>query len=119
MPERPFSFGKKYKIRKTKEYHAVYQKRKILRNHILKIYYAPNQLPYTRMGMAIRKRTGKAYLRNRIKRLFREAFRLSRPQLPKGLDIILVPNFSKGNIPHLQLIQHSLLQLLKQTHHKS
>ncbi len=35
-------------------------------------------------------------IRNRLKRLLREAFRLSRDELPGGLDLVLVPVKTHG-----------------------
>ena len=107
-----FSFPKKYRLRKNAEYKRVYNKRKIISDKVLKIYWAPSELDLTRMGMAVARRHGKAYLRNRIKRLFREAFRLSRPQLPIGLDLVLIPHFPRGKVPSLESIQESLIKLV-------
>ncbi|MCL4107120.1 UNVERIFIED_CONTAM: hypothetical protein GTU68_039112 [Idotea baltica] len=45
----------------------------------------------TRIGLSVSKKNGNAICRNRIKRLLREAFRLSRLELPVGLDLILIP----------------------------
>ena len=44
----------------------------------------------TRIGITVSKKVGKAHQRNRVKRLVREAFRLNRCRLPKGLDVVLV-----------------------------
>lgn len=45
----------------------------------------------TRIGLAVAVRHGNAVRRNRIKRLCREAFRLSRGDLPDGWDLVVVP----------------------------
>lgn len=45
----------------------------------------------SRFGVSVGRRHGGAVRRVRIKRVLREAFRLSRCGLPRGLDIICVP----------------------------
>ena len=50
-----------------------------------------NELDQTRIGLSVSKKHGNAIRRSRIKRLLREAFRLSQYDLPKGLDLILIP----------------------------
>jgi ribonuclease P protein component len=45
----------------------------------------------TRVGFSISKKNGNSPMRHRIRRLLREAFRLSQHDLPDGLDLILIP----------------------------
>jgi ribonuclease P protein component len=50
--------------------------------------------------------------RNRWKRLLREAYRLSRPDLPGGLDLVLIPR--AGIEPELEALRRSLARLVTQ-----
>lgn len=50
-----------------------------------------NQFKQTRLGITVSRRYGNAVLRNRFKRIVREAFRLSRHQLVVGIDINIRP----------------------------
>ncbi len=52
---------------------------------------SPNGLGRTRLGAASTRRLGNAVQRNRQKRLVREAFRLTKHELPQGLDIVVLP----------------------------
>jgi len=50
-----------------------------------------NGLAHSRLGLSVGKSVWKsAVKRNRVRRIFREAFRLSYPDLPQGLDIVMI-----------------------------
>ena len=44
-----------------------------------------------RVGMAVTKKIGTAVMRNRVKRVLRECFRLHQALLPPALDLVIVP----------------------------
>ena len=63
-----------------------------MRNAVLRISYLrrEDEGP-ARLGLAVSRRAGNAVVRNRIKRLVREAFR-TRPRLfPPGIDVVVSP----------------------------
>jgi ribonuclease P protein component len=56
------------------------------------VHGAENGLDHARLGISIsRRKIRKATARNRVKRILREAFRLSKPDLPRGIDLVIVP----------------------------
>ena len=55
------------------------------------VYFrVPNDLEW-RVGMAVTKKIGKAVVRNRVKRVLRECFRLNQTLIPPALDLVIVP----------------------------
>lgn len=62
----------------------------VKRHPDLLLSYIPNNLPHNRYGFITAKRLGKAVVRNRIRRLLREAVRLHHPQVKPGYDMVFI-----------------------------
>ena len=84
-------FTKKEHLLKGKQYDAVFKNGRSVRDDQLRIQNAPNGLDYSRIGLVVGRKVGNAVRRNRVKRLFREVFRLNREGLPKGFDFVFLP----------------------------
>ena len=70
------------RLRNPAEFRAVYEKGSRFDGRLMTIFVQPNGLGCQRLGItASRKMARHAVDRNRAKRLLREAFRLSRPEL--------------------------------------
>lgn len=63
----------------------------------LVLWYKPAPLGKddVRMGLVVSRKLGSAVVRNRVKRLLREAFRLNRERLKSGVDYVLSPRCSE------------------------
>lgn len=106
-----YGFPKSCHLRTGREFARVYdQKQKAGDEHLL-VFAALNDLEQTRIGLSVSRKQGNAVRRSRIKRLLREAFRLSRPDLRGGLDLILIPRI--GSEPGLDEFRRSLVKLTK------
>jgi ribonuclease P protein component len=86
-----FTFRPHEHLRRPADFQRVYDRRRSVSNEWLIVYACPNGLPHTRLGLSVSRKVGGAVERNRRRRLFREAFRLTRHQMPTGLDLILIP----------------------------
>jgi len=79
-------------LRKKRDYARVYAEGKRARGRLILVVAAPGLNPLSaRMGLSVgRKFNPSAVVRNRARRVLRDAFRLQRRQLPH-LDLILIP----------------------------
>ena len=107
---KPFGLSKKERLARQKDYEAVYGAKRVYSDGRLRIYVRPNGLGYSRIGYAVGKRIGGAVERSRLKRLIREAYRRQKPELPQGLDFVVIPK--SGGKYTLDEISLSLKNLL-------
>ena len=98
-----------YRVRLRRDFQRAYQRRCTASDGLLLVFACPNGLPHPRLGLSVSRRIGTAVIRNRWKRLLREAFRLSRRCLPPGIDLIVVPR--AGSEPELSVLLRSLPRL--------
>lgn len=80
------------RVRSSDDFKRVYAARLSVRLPEITVAYAPNGLARTRLGLSVSTKNGNAVIRNRIKRVFRAAFRETRGVFPAGLDCVLIPN---------------------------
>ncbi|HET9177044.1 MAG TPA: ribonuclease P protein component [Terriglobia bacterium] len=92
------------------EFQRVYEQGQRRSASLCTIFYRPNGLAQTRLGITVPRRLGTAVLRNRIKRRVREIFRLNRKELPGGWDIVLNPRPAAAKVAYSAL-ERELLRL--------
>jgi ribonuclease P protein component len=77
----------------------------------LVVYACENDLGYCRLGLSVSRKVGNAVRRNRLRRICREAFRLTKHELPGGLDLVLIPKGTEEL--ELDRLKESLPRLVK------
>lgn len=83
------------RINHPRDFQRAFDRRRSASNESLIVYGVENGLDYTRLGISVsKKKIRRAADRNRAKRLIREAFRLSKAELPVGIDLVVVPRGS-------------------------
>jgi ribonuclease P protein component len=94
------------RIRKQADFDRVYKARVYVADNVLVVNGFTNDLAHSRLGLSVSRKVGNAVVRNRWKRLIREAFRLSRAELPVGIDLIVRPQ--RGAVADFAGISRSL-----------
>ena len=104
-------FPSRYRIRRQADFDRVYGSSVVVADQVLVIHGSRNDLPFSRLGLSISRKVGKAVVRNRWKRLIREAFRRCRDGLPAGYDFVVRPR--RGASADYRAIHHSLPRLAR------
>ena len=105
--------SKKERLRKDKEFQAVFREgKKLWINSILLIIYKPNSLNYRRLGIVVSKKIKKATQRNKVKRWIRELFRRNKDWFPENCDIIIIPHPNLLNLEYKKLMEIAREKLL-------
>jgi len=89
---RRYGLGTRERLRRQMDFRRVYTARSRASDKRLTIYVCRNGLGYSRMGVSVGRRHGSSVVRNRLKRLLREAYRRSKSELPRGFDYVLIPS---------------------------
>jgi ribonuclease P protein component len=104
-------FPAKFRLRSGRDFQRVYQRRAVVSNDVLAVHSCENELGHPRIGLSVSRKVGNAVVRNRWKRLLREAFRLQRTELPMGVDLVVSPR--PGVSPELTTVIDSLIGLAR------
>jgi len=82
----PLHFRERHRLRHAREFDAVYAAKLRKVRGPLALFSLPNSFDHPRLGLAVGVRAGNAVVRNRWKRMVREAFRLQQHSLPRTAD---------------------------------
>src|SRR5215470_9782080 len=110
-PTGSFRFRPHEHLRRPDDFQRVYDRRRSVSDGWLIVYVCENGLPHARLGLSVSRKVGQATHRNRLRRLYREAFRLTRHEMPVGLDLVLIPR--RSEIPTLETLRNVLPRLVR------
>ena len=99
------------RIRSRRDFERVFAVKIRASDAAITLYGAPSDCISARLGIAAGRRLGNAVVRNRAKRMVREAFRRVRHTLPPATDWVVVPHAERELT--VQSLQASITSLAK------
>ncbi|HSO13577.1 MAG TPA: ribonuclease P protein component [Anaerolineales bacterium] len=103
---------RRFRLTRSEDFKRVRRSGKSYAHPLVVLIVQKSEHPRVRVGVAAGRTIGTAVLRNRTKRLLREAMRTLIPNIASGLDLILIAR--PGLVPaSLEDTQQALLNLLE------
>lgn len=104
--------NRRHRLANNADFQRVRRQGRSWSHPLLVLLASPNDLPYARFGFLVTKRIGKAVLRNRVRRLLREAVRLRLNRIAVGWDIVLIARtpILQADLQYVGAALDSLLQ---------
>ncbi|MEM8946535.1 MAG: ribonuclease P protein component [Planctomycetota bacterium] len=102
-------FPKQARLLKSADFDRVFRRRCSRSDGLIVVYGDRSDQDRPRLGLVVSKKCGNAVQRNRWKRSLREAFRLVQHQLPRQLDLVVLPK--RAATPDVARLKRSLVQL--------
>ena len=100
-------------VKENYEFRRIYRKGKSLVSPQMVLYWQKNRQGQSRLGITVSTKLGHAVVRNRVRRRFRELYRLHKPEMQPGFDVILVARGRAVRSTYQQL-DETYLRLLRQ-----
>ena len=112
---------KEKRLAKRREFLRVYEAGRKLFSRYSVLFFTANGLPYSRVGITATKKSGKANVRNRLKRWTREVYRRQREPLgldSRAIDVVvnIKPNAAQAAWPDYSLdLQRALKRVVSES----
>ena len=99
-------------LKKNHEFRRLYNKGKSAVSPYFAIYCRRTGRPYSRLGITVSVKLGKAVRRNYIRRRIRELYRTNEGRFAPGYDVVVVAR-SKASFVRYAELERSFLQMMK------
>lgn len=106
--------NKTYRLKDNRDFSRVFKEGKSFANRFIVMYHAPNHLGHYRVGFSVSKKVGNAVIRNKVKRLLRESFRLEMTDSSVSVDFVIIARPTAADLGFDE-IRKNLVHLLIKT----
>lgn len=93
-------------LNKNKDFLNLYRRGRSIVSRTVVIYFRKNGLPCNRFGITAGKKVGNAVMRNRAKRIIRQAYRENELLFPLGIDIVFVARRQAAEVKEDKLSEY-------------
>jgi len=107
---------KTYRLKRQKEFKALFQKKQLVKEGFLILKMAPNNKKESRFGVVVSQKVSKkAVVRNKIKRQIRAIIFRNLQKIKKGYDLVFIvlPGFEKNNFYEMATVINKMLTKAK------
>ncbi|HEX3027202.1 MAG TPA: ribonuclease P protein component [Clostridia bacterium] len=77
-------------LKGNRDFRRIYSRAHSFVSRSVVLYFSKNRLGSNRLGITVSKKLGCAVKRNRAKRIIREAYRMTEPEIRRGYDFVVV-----------------------------
>lgn len=109
-----FGLGPDERVRSRSDFGALFRGGRRGGDGVVRVIVSKNGRAEARVASAVQKRFGNAVRRNRLRRLYKEAFRHEKDRLPVGYDVVCSPPRGTG-FPELTVLRESLVAVVNAT----
>jgi ribonuclease P protein component len=117
-----YKFSKSSRLTSKTDFRTILARKFFAKSNLMTLYIAPNSFAKRRFAVSVSSKIAPASGRNRLKRLAREAFRLSQNELADGFDYLVIYSamLSKRSCSDIKKIalsevKQSFIELARQT----
>jgi ribonuclease P protein component len=111
-------FLRAMRLVRERDFAHAYRRGNRARGDAFTVVAIDNGSAWTRLGLSVGRVVWRsAVKRNRVRRVYREAFRLAYPELPGGVDLVLIAT-QKEQRPELERTRRDLVRLAHKAHRR-
>ena len=100
-------------VKQNSDFRRIYRRGRSAVSGGVVVYCLKNRQGMSRLGVTVSTKLGHAVVRNRVRRRFRELYRLHKPEMQPGYDVIIVARGRAVRSTYQQL-DETYLRLLRQ-----